>query len=76
MLPNIFRNILRLIPTALAVGLTMTGCSSFVYDDLPECPAQLNVKFQFNYTLDRGEAFAEQVHRVNVWAFDQAGNFV
>ncbi|MDE6383488.1 MAG: FimB/Mfa2 family fimbrial subunit [Paramuribaculum sp.] len=76
MLPNIFRNILRLIPTALAVGLTMTGCSSFVYDDLPECPAQLNVKFQFNYTLDRGEAFAAQVHSVNVWAFDQAGNFV
>ncbi|MDE5800480.1 MAG: FimB/Mfa2 family fimbrial subunit [Paramuribaculum sp.] len=77
MLPNPFRNILRLIPAALvAVGLTMTGCSSLVYDDLPECPAQLNVKFRFNYTLDRGEAFAAQVHSVNVWAFDHSGKFV
>lgn len=75
MFPKTFRNIFSLIPAALAVGLTMTGCS-LVYDDLPECPAQLNVKFQFNYTLDRGEAFAEQVYSVNVWAFDQAGNFV
>ncbi|MDE6339682.1 MAG: FimB/Mfa2 family fimbrial subunit [Muribaculaceae bacterium] len=75
MLPNTFRNIFSLIPAALAIGITMTGCS-LVYDELPECPAQLNVKFQFNYTLDRGEAFAEQVHSVNVWAFDQAGNFV
>ena len=75
MLPNTFRNIFRLLPAALAVGLTMTGCA-VVYDDLSGCPAQLNVKFQFNYTLDRGEAFAEQVHSVNVWAFDQAGDFV
>ncbi len=75
MFPNTFRKIFNLIPAALAVILTMTGCS-LVYDDLPECPAQLNVKFQFNYTLDRGEAFAEQVHSVNVWAFDQAGKFV
>lgn len=76
MLPITFRKIFSLIPAALAVVLTMAGCSSFVYDDLPECTAQLNVKFQFNYTLDRGEAFAEQVHSVNVWAFDQDGNFV
>ncbi|MDE6581718.1 MAG: FimB/Mfa2 family fimbrial subunit [Duncaniella sp.] len=76
MLPNTFRNIFRMIPAAVAFGLTLSGCSSLVYDDLPECPAQLNVKFQFNYTLDRGEAFAEQVHSVNVWAFDKAGNFV
>ncbi|MBD5250640.1 MAG: FimB/Mfa2 family fimbrial subunit [Barnesiella sp.] len=69
-------NKFRLTLAAVAAGLTFTGCSSFVYDDLPECPAQLNVKFQFNYTLDRGEAFAAQVHSVNVWAFDQAGNFV
>lgn len=71
-----FRNIFSLIPAALAVGLTMTGCDSLVYDDLPECPAQLNVKFQFNYTLDCGEAFAAQVHSVNVWAFDRDGKLV
>ncbi len=76
MLPNIFRNILSLIPALMAACLTLTGCNSLIYDDLSECPAQLDVKFQFNYTLDRGEAFAAQVHSVNVWAFDQNGNFV
>lgn len=76
MLLSSFRNIFSLITVALAAGLTMTGCDSFIYDDLTECPALLIVKFRFNYTLDRGEAFAEQVHSVNVWAFDQAGNFV
>ncbi|MDE7411522.1 MAG: FimB/Mfa2 family fimbrial subunit [Paramuribaculum sp.] len=76
MLQNTIRNIFSLIIMVLSFGLTMTGCSSLIYDDLPECPAQLNVKFQFNYTLDRGEAFAAQVHSVNVWAFDQAGNLV
>lgn len=60
----------------LSAAVALSGCSSLVYDDLPECPARLDVKFQFNYTLDRGEAFAEQVHSVNVWAFDKAGNFV
>ncbi len=76
MLPNRFTNILRLISVAVAAGVTSTGCNSLIYDDLPECPAGLNVRFQFNYTLDRGEAFAEQVHSVNVWAFDQTGKFV
>ncbi len=75
MFPNSFRNIFRLIPAALAFILTLAGCSR-LHEDLPECPAQLNVKFRFNYTLDRGEAFAEQVHSVNVWAFDQEGKFV
>ncbi len=80
MLHNTFRNIFRLIPAAVAFGLTATGRSSLVYDDLPACPAQLNVKFLFNYTLDRGEVlgqdFADQVRSVNVWAFDKSGNFV
>ncbi|MDE5785821.1 MAG: FimB/Mfa2 family fimbrial subunit [Duncaniella sp.] len=80
MLHNTFRNIFRLITVAFTAGLTLTGCSSFIYDDLPECPAQLNVKFQFNYTLDRGEVlgrdFADQIRSVNVWAFDQDGKFV
>ena len=75
MLQKTFRTIIRLIPAVLAVGLTTTGCT-VVYDDLTDCPARLGVRFQFNYTLDRGEAFAEQVHSVNVWAFDQAGKFV
>lgn len=60
----------------LSAAVVLNGCSSLVYDDLSECPARLDVKFQFNYTLDRGEAFAAQVHSVNVWAFDKAGNFV
>lgn len=76
MLLNTFRKSFRLILAAVTAGLAITGCSSFIYDDLPECSAQLNVKFQFNYTLDRGEAFAAQVHSVNVWAFDQAGKCV
>ncbi|MDE5806380.1 MAG: FimB/Mfa2 family fimbrial subunit [Paramuribaculum sp.] len=76
MLLKSFRNIFSLLTVALTVGLTMPGCNSFVYDDLPECQAQLNVKFQFNYTLDCGEAFAAQVHSVNVWAVDSEGKFV
>ena len=76
MLPNIFRNKIMLSLATLSAAVAFSGCSSLVYDDLSECPARLDVKFQFNYTLDRGEAFAAQVHSVNVWAFDKAGKFV
>lgn len=76
MLSNKILNIFRLIAVVMAANVTLTGCDSLIYDELPECPAGLNVRFQFNYTLDRGEAFAEQVHSVNVWAFDQTGKCV
>lgn len=80
MLPNIFRNIFRLTPAAIAASMALASCSSWIYDDMDECPAQLSVKFQYSYTLDRGEVtgndFAQQVRSVNVWAFDEDGDFV
>ena len=79
MLHSIFRNTLLRSLTFSAVAAAAAGCS-MIYDDLPECPANLSVNFRFNYTLDRGEVlgqdFAEQIRSVNVWAFDEAGRFV
>lgn len=66
---------LRLTAVAFA-SFAMAGCSSFIYDDLDECPAGLQLKFVFNYNLLKADAFATQVKSVNVWAFDAAGAFV
>lgn len=52
--------------------VTTTGCS-FVVEDLPECPNQLRVKFNYDYNLSNHDAFAREVNSVNVWAFDNNG---
>ena len=75
MLLDFFKNKLRLGAICLA-AFTLTGCDSFIYDDLDECPSGLQLRFVFNSNLLKADAFASQVKSVNVWAFDKTGAFV
>lgn len=53
----------------------LAGCS-LVNEDLQECPAELNVRFIYDYNLKFSNAFSKEVKSVNVWAFDEKGALV
>lgn len=72
MLLKNFSNKLYLSSVAVASVLAMTGCG-LVTEDLPACPAQLKVRFVYDYNLKFANAFAHEVKSVYVWAFDSTG---
>lgn len=69
-----FRNKLFMSAAVLLASLT-AGCS-MVTDDPVKCPAQLRVRFVYDYNIKFADAFANEVKSVNVWAFDPSGNLV
>lgn len=75
MLSKKFSNILSVSGIALAGLWAFAGCRP-VYEDLPECPAQLGVRFVYDYNLKFADAFRHEVKSVNVWAFDETGALV
>lgn len=60
------------LPTVLLAATLFSGCS-MVTDDLEPCPAQLRIKFVYDYNIKWGDAFVHEVPSVNVWAFDDSG---
>lgn len=60
------------VPTVLLAAALTSGCS-MVTDDLEPCPAQLRVKFVYDYNIKWGDAFAHEVSSVNIWAFNSSG---
>lgn len=69
------RHTLKLALASIAI-LLLSGCSSWIYEDIDECPSGLNLRFVFNYNLLEADAFSSQVKSVHVWVFDDDGNFV
>ncbi len=57
---------------SLGVAMLATGCS-MVTDGPVECPAELRVRFAYDYNIKFADAFAHEVTSVNVWAFDASG---
>lgn len=64
-----------ILPLSMIGGILASGCS-VVTDDLDPCPAQLRIRFVYDYNIKWGDAFPHEVSSVNVWAFDQAGRLV
>ncbi len=60
------------LPTVLLAAALTSGCT-MVTDDLEPCPAQLRIKFVYDYNIKWGDAFAHEVPSVNIWAFDTSG---
>ena len=60
---------------AILAGMMTSGCT-MVTDDLDPCPAQLRIKFVYDYNIKWGDAFLHEVPSVNVWAFDSSGKLV
>ncbi len=72
-----FRNILR--NSAAAVALTaaawgVSSCDSVIYDDLPVCGAE--IRFVYDYNMEFGDAFAQNVDCLSLIIYDNDGNFV
>lgn len=63
------------ISAAILAGVMTSGCK-MVTDDLDPCPAQLRIRFVYDYNLKWGDAFPHEVTSVNVWAFNPAGALV
>lgn len=61
---------LRLIG-ALTLVAFLSGCG-WVHQGISECPAQLRVKFVFDYNMRFDDELGSQVKNVNIWAFDSA----
>jgi len=62
-------NRLRQLGAALTLTATLAGCG-WVHEGITECPAQLRLKFVYDYNMKFADAFPAEVKSVNVWAFD------
>lgn len=67
----------------IAIGLTLvsaltgvTGCSSLMDDEPAACPSGLEVRFIYDYNLERANAFPAQVECLVLHIYDSEGNFV
>lgn len=67
----------KLIKSAALFGCIFgfAGCS-LINDDLEECPANLSLRFIYDYNLKFSNAFPHEVKSVYVWAFDETGALV
>lgn len=63
------------ISAAILAGVMTSGCK-MVTEDLDPCPAQLRIRFVYDYNLKWGDAFSHEVTSVNVWAFNPEGALV
>ncbi|MDE5772870.1 MAG: FimB/Mfa2 family fimbrial subunit [Muribaculaceae bacterium] len=60
---------------ALCVAGILSGCD-WVRDDANDCPAELKLRFVYDYNIKFADAFAHEVTSVCVWAFDKNGDLV
>lgn len=60
----------RLIGALILVAF-LSGCG-WVHQGISECPAQLRVKFLFDYNMRFKDELDSQVKNVNIWVFDSA----
>lgn len=54
---------------ALIVLVLLSGCG-WVHQGISECPAQLRVKFVYDYNMKSADAFRAEVNSINLWVFD------
>lgn len=56
-----------------AAGLS--GCS-LMHDDLEPCPSGVDLKFVYDYNIQRADMFPDHVGSVTVYVFDQNGRYI
>lgn len=67
-----FRRKLGIAAIGMA-ALFATSCT-MVTDEPTPCPAELNIRFVYDYNIKFADAFANEVKSVNVWAFRPDGS--
>ena len=56
-----------------AAGLS--GCS-LMHDDLDPCPSGVDLKFVYDYNIQRADMFPDHVGGVTVYVFDRSGRYI
>lgn len=58
-----------------ALAVAASSCS-LMHDDLEECPSGVDLRFVYDYNIDRADMFPAHVGGVTVYVFDEQGKFV
>lgn len=59
-----------------ALVCTMASCDSILNYDEGDCSVEYRVRFKYDYNMKYANAFANEVKRVTLYAFDETGTFV
>lgn len=65
----------RILPLFAALAVAASGCS-LMHDDLQKCPSGVDLKFVYDYNIDRADMFPAHVGAVTVYVFDEQGKFL
>jgi hypothetical protein len=61
---------------AVAGTTALTGCDAIMDDEPEPCPVGLDIRFVYDYNLERANAFPSQVDCLTVHFYDSADNYV
>ncbi len=61
---------------AIAGCLGLVACDSIMYDYEGDCSVNYHVKFNYDYNMAFGDAFAHEVRSVTLYMLDMSGNVV
>ena len=61
---------------AIAPTVGLTSCDSVIYDDMPECPSGLRIRFVYDYNMEFANAFPAQVDCLTLHVYDSEGRLV
>ncbi len=74
-LRRIERGLLGLLVAVMA-SVCMVSCSAILDDEPEACPMGLEIRFVYDYNLERANAFPAQVDCLTVHFYDAEGNYV
>lgn len=63
------------MPLFAALAVAASSCS-LMHDDLEECPSGVDIRFVYDYNIDRADMFPAHVGAVTVYVFDEQGRFL
>lgn len=71
------KHLLGGIATLGLIMPTLTSCDhNIIYDDLEPCNIGARIRFVYDHNMEYANAFMSQVDCINVFFYDQDGNFV
>ena len=74
-LKRIARAFMVIFPTLMAF-LALTGCNAILDDEPEPCPVGLEIRFVYDYNLERANAFPAQVDCLTLHIYDAEGKYV
>lgn len=60
----------------IAFACILTSCDSILNYDEGDCSVEYRVQFKYDHNMKYANAFAQEVKRITLYAFDQDGKFV